>query len=233
MGSALGKALSMTSSTSWNDVVNKIKGVANKGNLNWSGSNTTYTVSAGYYTGGTLDSRTSYNNGYSAGRTQGQNDVKNSPNRYSLYTKSQYDSNYNNGRNQGRTDVKNSPNSYGLYTKSQYDANWSNGYNNGISNIRITSGSYTSNSRRNFTINGSSANRAYGTINPGGNPMAVIAYDPNRNDTFAIRFGSSWMCSCKFQYGVNMNECSWTSSAVDLPQTTTTAHNMKWYAAVY
>ena len=127
MGSALGKALSMTSSTSWNDLVNKIKGVANKGNLNWSGSNTTYTVSAGYYTGGTLDSRTSYNNG----RTQGQNDVKKSPNSYSLYTKSQYDTNYNNGRNQGRNDVKNSPGSYGLYTKSQYDSNWSNGYNNG------------------------------------------------------------------------------------------------------
>ena len=42
--------------------------MANRGNLNWSGSNTTYSVPAGYYSGGTLDSRTSYNNGYSAGR---------------------------------------------------------------------------------------------------------------------------------------------------------------------
>ena len=163
MGSALGKALSMTSSTSWSDIVNKIKGVtnqgaktsslncggsytipagyhngsgkitanslsyqtsatatagnilsgktayvngskitgnmANRGNLNWSGSNTTYSVPAGYYSGGTLDSRTSYNN----------------------------------GRNQGRTDVKNSPNSYGLYTKSQYDGNYNSGYNAGTS----------------------------------------------------------------------------------------------------
>ena len=41
--------------------------MANKGVLNWSGSNTTYSVAAGYYSGGTLDSRPSYNNGYNAG----------------------------------------------------------------------------------------------------------------------------------------------------------------------
>ncbi|MBS6396661.1 MAG: hypothetical protein KH452_05870 [Clostridiales bacterium] len=45
----------------------------NKGALNWSGSNTTYAVPAGYYSGGTLDSRPSYNNGYSAGNTAGYN----------------------------------------------------------------------------------------------------------------------------------------------------------------
>lgn len=45
----------------------------NRGNLNWSGSNTTYSVPAGYYSGGTLDSRTSYNNGYNAGVTAGKN----------------------------------------------------------------------------------------------------------------------------------------------------------------
>ena len=44
----------------------------NRGNLNWSGSNTTYSVPAGYYSGGTLDSRTSYNNGYNAGNSAGQ-----------------------------------------------------------------------------------------------------------------------------------------------------------------
>ena len=43
-----------------------------------------------------------YNNGYSAGRTQGQNDVKNSPNSYGLYSKSQYDSNWSNGYNSGK-----------------------------------------------------------------------------------------------------------------------------------
>ena len=109
--------------------------MANRGNLNWSGSNTTYSVSAGYYTGGTLDSRTSYSNGYSSGRTQGQTDVKNSPNSYGLYTKTQYDNNYNSGRTQGQNDVKNSPNSYGLYSKSQYDANYNNGMPSMISGM--------------------------------------------------------------------------------------------------
>ena len=48
----------------------KITGsMANKGALNWSGSNTTYSVPAGYYSGGTLDSRPSYNAGVSAGKT--------------------------------------------------------------------------------------------------------------------------------------------------------------------
>ena len=42
--------------------------MANRGNLNWSGSNTTYSVPAGYYSGGTLDSRPSYNNGVNAGK---------------------------------------------------------------------------------------------------------------------------------------------------------------------
>ena len=51
---------------------NKITGsMANRGNLNWSGSNTTYNVPAGYYSGGTLDSRPSYNAGYNAGYSAG------------------------------------------------------------------------------------------------------------------------------------------------------------------
>ena len=44
----------------------------NRGKLNWSGSNTTYSVPAGYYSGGTLDSRTSYNNGYNSGVNAGK-----------------------------------------------------------------------------------------------------------------------------------------------------------------
>ena len=87
----------MASETTIATVADKIKAVVNRGTLNWSGNNTTASVSAGYYTGGTLDSRPSYN----SGRSQGQNDVKNSPNSYSLYTKSQYDSNYNNGYKAG------------------------------------------------------------------------------------------------------------------------------------
>ena len=70
----------------------------NRGALNWSSSNTTKTVSAGYYSGGTLDSRPSYN----SGRTQGQNDVKNNPNGYGLYNKTQYDNHYNEGYNAGK-----------------------------------------------------------------------------------------------------------------------------------
>ena len=42
---------------------------------------------------------------YKSGRTQGQNDVKNSPNSYGLYTKSQYDANYNNGVNAGKNAI--------------------------------------------------------------------------------------------------------------------------------
>ena len=158
-GSALGKALSMTSSTSWNDVINKIKGVsdrgvyqmtggigegsdyisfnsipvgyygpsngswspeiraaktnfgnastgnvlsgvtftsqnglkisgtmANRGNLNWSGSNTTYSVPAGYYSGGTLNSKTSYNNGYNAGKSNKVSTLSVSEQQYSGVT---------------------------------------------------------------------------------------------------------------------------------------------------
>ena len=51
----------------------KITGtMANKGNLNWSGSNTTYSVPAGYYSGGTLNSKTSYTNGYNQGIADGR-----------------------------------------------------------------------------------------------------------------------------------------------------------------
>ena len=46
--------------------------MANRGNLNWSGINTTYRVPAGYYSGGTLDSRSSYNNGYNNGVNAGK-----------------------------------------------------------------------------------------------------------------------------------------------------------------
>ena len=46
----------------------------NRGNLNWSSSNTTYSVQPGYYSGGTLDSRTSYTNGYNSGYNKGKED---------------------------------------------------------------------------------------------------------------------------------------------------------------
>ena len=48
----------------------------NRGALNWSASNTTKTVSAGYYSGGTLDSRPSYTAGYNAGYSAGKKDAE-------------------------------------------------------------------------------------------------------------------------------------------------------------
>ena len=55
---------------------NKVTGsMPNRGALNWSGSNTTYGVPAGYYSGGTIDSRPSYNNGYNAGVTAGKKGI--------------------------------------------------------------------------------------------------------------------------------------------------------------
>ena len=53
----------------------KITGtMPNRGNLNWKPSNgTTYTVPAGYYSGGTLDSTSAYDSGYNEGYEQGIN----------------------------------------------------------------------------------------------------------------------------------------------------------------
>lgn len=73
VASALGKALGLVSSSTWAQVVAKVKEVINRGTLNWSASNTTFAVPAGYYLGGTLDSRPSYNNGYNAGVTAADN----------------------------------------------------------------------------------------------------------------------------------------------------------------
>ena len=64
---AASNVLSGKTFTSSNGV--KIGGsMPNRGQLNWSGSNTTYSVPAGYYSGGTIDSRPSYNAGYNAGK---------------------------------------------------------------------------------------------------------------------------------------------------------------------
>ncbi len=62
----------LTGQTAWVNG-NKVTGsMGNRGNLNWTPSNgTTYTVPAGYYSGGTLDSRAAYNNGYNVGYQSG------------------------------------------------------------------------------------------------------------------------------------------------------------------
>ena len=73
ISSALGAALGLTANTPLADVAAKIAAVVNRSTLNWSGSNTTFAVPAGYYPGGTLDSRPSYNSGYNAGVTAADN----------------------------------------------------------------------------------------------------------------------------------------------------------------
>ena len=103
----------MSTSITWNDIVNKIKGVT-IGTRSVSQSSTKdYWLSGDntFLTRIDVDATGVYNNGYNAG--------------------------YGSGRSQGRSDVKNNPNGYGLYTKSQYDSNWSNGHNNGY-NVALT-----------------------------------------------------------------------------------------------
>ena len=95
VSSGLGTALGLTVANTWAQIVTKIKSIANRGILNWSGSNTTFAVPAGYYPGGTLDSRPSYNNGYNAGVTAADNRANvNSVN---------YKAGYNAGVSAGRT----------------------------------------------------------------------------------------------------------------------------------
>ena len=69
--------------------------MSNRGNLNWKPStSTSYTVPAGYYSGGTLNSAGAYNTGYSAGVTATDNRANaNSIN---------YKTGYNNGYNAGK-----------------------------------------------------------------------------------------------------------------------------------
>ena len=76
---------------------NKVTGsMPNRGALNWSGSNTTYSVPAGCYSGGTLDSRPSYNAGVAA-----------ADNRVNTNSQS-YKSGYNAGVSAGQTSKRDS-----------------------------------------------------------------------------------------------------------------------------
>ena len=107
----------MATTNTWDQVVQKITGVVNRGTLNWSGSNTTYVLSSGYYIGGTLDSRPSYTNGYNTGVSAADNRVNTSS--------ASYSSGYNNGYSAGNS------------------AGYNNGYNAGVAakTSRYASGS--------------------------------------------------------------------------------------------
>ena len=72
--------------------------MANRGKLNWNpSSSTTYTVPAGYYSGGTLNSSGSYNAGYSAGVTAA--DDRANP------SSKNYQTGYNNGLSIGKSSI--------------------------------------------------------------------------------------------------------------------------------
>lgn len=86
--------------------------MANRGALNWSGNNTTYGVPAGFYSGGTLDSRPSYNSGYNAGMTAADARVNVNS------------ANYKAGYNAGVTAADNRVNTA--------SANYKGGYNAGV-----------------------------------------------------------------------------------------------------
>ncbi len=112
-GSALAAALGITASTAFATIASKLAGVANRGALNWSGSNTTYTVSAGYYSGGTLNSKTSYTNGYNAGVTAADARVNTSSANY----KGGYNAGYNAGK--AAAEAKYPKTQTGTYTATQ------------------------------------------------------------------------------------------------------------------
>lgn len=155
-----------------------------------------------------------YTKAYNAGRTQGQADVKNNPNTYSLYTKTQYDNNYNNGRTQGRNDVKNNPNSYSLYTKSQYDSRYIVGYNAAAAKFksfranvhvictvdRTADNKLMVNARPQFSVTGNSGNGyvnstptylRYEDILPAVGGRITNAYDDSNGGPFSFSFNYS------------------------------------------
>jgi len=62
--------------TAWVNGVMLTGTMANRGNLNWAGINTTYTVPAGYYSGGTIDSRPSYQKGFEDGKKNATSSIQ-------------------------------------------------------------------------------------------------------------------------------------------------------------
>ena len=89
-------------------------------------------------------------NKYNGGRTQGQNDVKNNPNSYGLYTKAQYDANkvtyksgnYNTGLNGETWRSTSFDTGFSSITAIQINCynNEGNGYSNNFKNVRISGG---------------------------------------------------------------------------------------------
>lgn len=122
--------------------------IPNNGALNWSpSSGTTKTVAAGYYSGGTLDSRPAYNNGYSAGDSAGYTRG------YSKGKSDGYDTGYSAGYSKGKADGS-SESSSGSGSggsgssgggsssdTSEYDRGYEEGYQKGLTDGRNESSS--------------------------------------------------------------------------------------------
>ncbi|MDE6993267.1 MAG: hypothetical protein K2P41_02400 [Lachnospiraceae bacterium] len=119
-------------------------------------------------TGTGADNTTNYNNGYSAGRTQGRNDVKNSPNSYGLYTKTQYDANYTGGYNAGVTAADGRVNVNSVNYKTGYDQGhvagtnegYRSGYDDGVNHVKNNPGSYSLYTKAQYDANYSSGYNA-------------------------------------------------------------------------
>lgn len=97
-------------------------------------------------------------NNYKAGYNAGVAAADNRANTSSV----NYKTGYNAGVTKGQNDVKNNPGGYGLYTKSQYDANYDKGYKAGVAAGKegryvVKTGSFSvspgSNEARNYQIN--------------------------------------------------------------------------------
>ncbi len=109
----------------------------NKGVLNWEGINTIHSMPAGYYSEGTLDSRPSYNAGYSAGMTAADNRANaNSANYKAGYNAgvaaadnraNANSANYKAGYSAGMTAADNRANTNSTNYKTGYNAGYSAG----------------------------------------------------------------------------------------------------------
>ena len=209
MSSALGKALGMTSTYTWAQVVSALTGVANNGVLNWSEVYATYTLVAGYYTGGTIDSRPSY--------TRGVNDADNRANPNTI--------NYQTGYSNGVTDADNRANPNTV----NYQTGYNNGYN-AANDIRYTSGSVTS-------VNSSKpvGSRMFTIWNIGFNPVMVFAYGGGHTNYHSFRYVNSMFWSQSSTGFSNVSgyasSFSFTSSSIELP-TLEAANTTIYYFAV-
>lgn len=200
VSSGLGKALQLTDSSDWAAVIAAIIGVVNRGQLNWSGSNTTKNVDSGWYSGGTLDSRPSFNS----------------------------------GRTQGQTDVKNSPNSYGLYSKAQYDANYNSGVTAGKNSIKVKSGTVNCSTKETVNCADNTTKKCTAVIvnNIGITPIAMIAKDPAGAFYAKISLNGIGVTFVEANKIVTSSH-AWSSTSIHLPTWTTRTGNYQYWILGY